>query len=284
MTGSLADSTAIAGVPATTMLAALHALGTVIDVEQHLRTGDRFHVRYEESFTVLGERIGVGRVLWLELKTKAKGTIALHRFRPRDGEDQYWLPSGQAATAPPIRLPLNTVTVTSGFGMRADPLDHPPAAEPEPTPVERREINRAAIGFGTGSQVGGSRDAFNAGGSFEIDRVMAARRVREAEARRLEQEAAAAKEAQPPAAAPTTPPPPPAQRKLFMHVGVDLLAPTGAPVYAASDGVVVGAGPNGGYGNWIRINHADWLTTVYGHLQRFAPGIEAGSLGCAASS
>ena len=35
---------------------------------------------------------------------------------------------------------------------------------------------------------------------------------------------------------------------------------------------------NGGYGNWIRINHADRLTTVYGHLSRFAPGLEAGSM------
>jgi murein DD-endopeptidase MepM/ murein hydrolase activator NlpD len=63
-----------------------------------------------------------------------------------------------------------------------------------------------------------------------------------------------------------------------MHDGVDLVAPIGTPIYAASDGIVAGAGPNGGYGNWIRIDHPGKLSTVYGHLSEFAPGIEAGVL------
>ena len=61
-----------------------------------------------------------------------------------------------------------------------------------------------------------------------------------------------------------------------MHEGVDLAAPTGTPIYAASDGSVVGAAPNGGYGNWIRIDHTGKLSTVYGHLSEFAPGIKKG--------
>jgi murein DD-endopeptidase MepM/ murein hydrolase activator NlpD len=61
-----------------------------------------------------------------------------------------------------------------------------------------------------------------------------------------------------------------------MHEGVDLAAPAGTPIYAASDGIVVGAAPNGGYGNWVRIDHAEKLSTVYGHLSEFAPGIRAG--------
>ena len=62
-----------------------------------------------------------------------------------------------------------------------------------------------------------------------------------------------------------------------MHDGADLVAPTGTPVYAASDGVVIGAAPNGGYGNWIRIDHPGKLSTVYGHLSSFAPGIQEGA-------
>jgi murein DD-endopeptidase MepM/ murein hydrolase activator NlpD len=61
-----------------------------------------------------------------------------------------------------------------------------------------------------------------------------------------------------------------------MHEGVDLVAAAGTAVYAAADGVVVGAAPNGRYGNWIRIDHGGRLATVYGHLMAFAPGIEPG--------
>ena len=33
-----------------------------------------------------------------------------------------------------------------------------------------------------------------------------------------------------------------------LHAGVDLAGPVGTPIYAASDGVVIDAGPTAGYG------------------------------------
>jgi murein DD-endopeptidase MepM/ murein hydrolase activator NlpD len=63
---------------------------------------------------------------------------------------------------------------------------------------------------------------------------------------------------------------------LVMHQGIDLVADPGTLVLAAADGVVTGAAPNGGYGNWIEIEHQDKLSTVYGHLSAFAPGIAPG--------
>ena len=62
-----------------------------------------------------------------------------------------------------------------------------------------------------------------------------------------------------------------------MHDGLDLVAVSGAQIYAAANGVVTDAGPNGRYGNWMQIDHAGKATTVYGHLSAFAPGIEAGT-------
>ncbi|MEU4423923.1 M23 family metallopeptidase [Actinoplanes sp. NPDC024001] len=51
-----------------------------------------------------------------------------------------------------------------------------------------------------------------------------------------------------------------------LHAGVDLAAPHGAPIVAAGAGVVVAAGPNGGYGNAILIDHGNGYLTHYGHL------------------
>ena len=50
-----------------------------------------------------------------------------------------------------------------------------------------------------------------------------------------------------------------------MHTGVDIGASSGTPIKAADGGVVVMAGPNGGYGNWTLIDHGGGLATGYGH-------------------
>lgn len=61
-----------------------------------------------------------------------------------------------------------------------------------------------------------------------------------------------------------------------MHKGIDFAAPTGTPIYAAGGGRVVAAGRNGGYGNYIRIEHNGEYATAYAHLSRFAKGISPG--------
>lgn len=52
------------------------------------------------------------------------------------------------------------------------------------------------------------------------------------------------------------------------HLGVDYAAPTGTPVMAAADGVVTHSGWMGGYGNTIKLRHANGFETLYGHLSR----------------
>ncbi|MBX7100755.1 MAG: M23 family metallopeptidase [Myxococcaceae bacterium] len=49
------------------------------------------------------------------------------------------------------------------------------------------------------------------------------------------------------------------------HAGVDLAAPEGTPILAARGGVVLQAGPRGGYGNAVEIAHDDGTTTLYAH-------------------
>ena len=61
-----------------------------------------------------------------------------------------------------------------------------------------------------------------------------------------------------------------------LHKGVDFAAPAGTPVYAAGDGVIEVAAPNGSYGNYIRIRHSNRYKTAYAHLKAFARGIRSG--------
>ncbi|MBW9111847.1 peptidoglycan DD-metalloendopeptidase family protein [Microbacterium ureisolvens] len=51
------------------------------------------------------------------------------------------------------------------------------------------------------------------------------------------------------------------------HYGVDLAAGCGSGIYAASAGRVVYAGWNGGYGNYIKIDHGGGIGTGYGHIR-----------------
>lgn len=53
-----------------------------------------------------------------------------------------------------------------------------------------------------------------------------------------------------------------------MHAGLDFKAPHGAPIFAATDGVVAYAGRKGGYGNFVQLNHGGGLATGYGHMSR----------------
>ncbi|MEO1375552.1 MAG: peptidoglycan DD-metalloendopeptidase family protein [Cyanobacteria bacterium J06635_10] len=51
-----------------------------------------------------------------------------------------------------------------------------------------------------------------------------------------------------------------------MHKGIDIAAPTGTPINAAADGIVVSAGWNrGGYGKLVDIRHPDGTLTRYAH-------------------
>lgn len=61
------------------------------------------------------------------------------------------------------------------------------------------------------------------------------------------------------------------------HTAVDYAAPSGTPVHALGDGVVLSAGVGkGGAGNMIKIRHNSVYTTGYLHLRGFAKGIKAG--------
>jgi len=61
----------------------------------------------------------------------------------------------------------------------------------------------------------------------------------------------------------------PILHKRIFHAGIDISGPgvNGAAIVAAGSGTVIAAGPHGGYGNVVMIDHGNGVVTVYGHQQ-----------------
>mgnify|MGYP001395801100 CR=1 FL=1 len=62
-----------------------------------------------------------------------------------------------------------------------------------------------------------------------------------------------------------------------MHTGTDFAAPTGTPILASGDGLVVRAQWCGGGGNCVKIKHNRVYQTIYAHMSKFGRGIKKGA-------
>jgi murein DD-endopeptidase MepM/ murein hydrolase activator NlpD len=60
------------------------------------------------------------------------------------------------------------------------------------------------------------------------------------------------------------------------HLGIDYAAPVGTPLWSVADGKVISVGRTGGFGNLIKVRHADGYVSFYSHLSRYAPGLRVG--------
>ena len=61
-----------------------------------------------------------------------------------------------------------------------------------------------------------------------------------------------------------------------MHRGTDFAAPSGTPIMASGNGIVVSAKWCGGGGNCIKIKHNSTYQTIYAHMKNFARRIKPG--------
>jgi len=63
----------------------------------------------------------------------------------------------------------------------------------------------------------------------------------------------------------------PVYKTTKFHAGMDFTAPTGSPIYATGDGVIVQADAEAtGYGNHVRINHGYGYITLYAHMSEIS--------------
>ncbi len=69
----------------------------------------------------------------------------------------------------------------------------------------------------------------------------------------------------------------PLLKRRKMHKGVDWAAKPGTPILAAGNGRIDEAKRHSGYGNYVRIRHANGYKTAYAHMLRFGKGIRKGA-------
>lgn len=62
------------------------------------------------------------------------------------------------------------------------------------------------------------------------------------------------------------------------HNGIDIAAPMGTPMVAATGGKVLYAGPASGFGDWIVIQSAGGLLEIYGHMYAYEIKVHPGEI------
>jgi murein DD-endopeptidase MepM/ murein hydrolase activator NlpD len=68
----------------------------------------------------------------------------------------------------------------------------------------------------------------------------------------------------------------PVLKRYAPHYGVDFVAPTGTPVLATADGVVIKREYRRGNGNYVGLRHGQGYESYYLHFSRFAKGVKVG--------
>jgi len=69
----------------------------------------------------------------------------------------------------------------------------------------------------------------------------------------------------------------PVFQEMRMHTGADYAAAAGTAIPAVQAGEVVYMASRGGYGNTIVLKHNNTYSTLYAHLQGYAPGLKYGA-------
>jgi len=61
----------------------------------------------------------------------------------------------------------------------------------------------------------------------------------------------------------------PMNNRSAFHTGIDFRGDKGDKIYATADGVVANAFRNGGYGNYVLIDHGNGYTSAYAHMKKY---------------
>ena len=93
-----------------------------LDFSRDIQPGDRFSMVFDRKVTASGRTVAAGDLLFAEIKAKG-GASRLYRFKSAGmAEAQYFDEFGKNIRSMLLRTPLDSVRVTSSFGMREHPI------------------------------------------------------------------------------------------------------------------------------------------------------------------
>ncbi len=121
ITSSLAGDTNAAGVPYQVLHGIIRAYSYDVDFQRDLQPGDSFEILFEQDYHADGEfaRHGVAVFANLVLSGEAR---PIYRFESSDGTVDYYDAEGQSVRKALLRTPVDSLRMSSGFGMRRHPI------------------------------------------------------------------------------------------------------------------------------------------------------------------
>lgn len=122
MEGSLFASAQKAGISPEMTAQVAKLFQHKLDFSRDIQPGDRFSMVFDRKVTASGRQVANGDLLFAEIEAKG-GVTKLYRFKaPGAAEAQYFDELGKNIRGLLLRTPLDTVRITSSFGMREHPV------------------------------------------------------------------------------------------------------------------------------------------------------------------
>jgi murein DD-endopeptidase MepM/ murein hydrolase activator NlpD len=122
MEGSLFASTQKAGISPELTVQVAKLFQHKLDFSRDIQAGDRFSMVVDRKVTASGRAVSTGDLLFAEIEAKG-GTTKLYRFTlPGSKEAQFFDEFGKNIRSLLLRTPLDTIRITSSFGMREHPI------------------------------------------------------------------------------------------------------------------------------------------------------------------
>lgn len=118
---SLYGSAEAAGIPGNVTAEAIKAFAHQFDFQRDIQPGDRFEIMYDRMVTDDGYVARNGNLVYARLQADGRD-VAIYRFENNDGRVDYFDREGKSIRKALLRTPMDSIRITSGFGMRRHPL------------------------------------------------------------------------------------------------------------------------------------------------------------------